>query len=295
MNSVTRESLAALGFPQRQRLQYIESMALWEGVVARRRVCDLFGVSLNHITKDLRLYRHLLPHNLEYDPSLRVWRPSARFRPAISSGSPQEYLGLLRLGLEMAGGAAIPTLEGPIPADTVPIPRWPADAKPLRHVTRAVREGTGLCVRYQSMSRADPEERVLWPHALVFAGFRWHTRAYDEKTKTFRDFVLARICNADPHEGAPPVSADDDQDWREQICADVIPSPRLSKAQQAVIAREYGMAKATGGWCWRVKMRRCLVRYFLRWHRLDKSGPSDRVIVRNMEELRPFAFTGTDD
>lgn len=290
-----RESLAALSFPQRQRLQYIESMALWEGAVARQRVCNLFGVSLNHITKDLRLYRQLLPNNLKYDPSLRIWRPSPSFRPAISSSSPEEYLGLLRLGLELAGGAGIPTLEGPLTADTIPAPRWPADAKPLRHVTRAVREGAGLRVQYQSMSHPVPDERILWPHALVYAGFRWHARAYDEKRKQFGDFVLARICDAAPHEGSAPVAIEQDHDWRQRQRADVVPNPKLSKAQQAVIAREYGMAKIADGWCWRVSMRRCLVRYFLLWHRLDNAAASDRVIARNLEELKPFSFANPDD
>lgn len=295
MINEARESLAALSFPQRQRLQYIESMALWEGAVARQRVCDLFGVSLNHITKDLRLYRELLPHNLDYDPSLRIWRPSARFRPAISSGSPEEYLGLLRLGLEAAGAAGIPTLEGPIAADAIPTPRWPADAKPLRHVTRAVREGTGVRVRYQSMSTPEPDERILWPHALVYAGFRWHARAYDEKHKQFGDFVLPRICEAAPHAGETPVSAKRDEGWNARERAEVIPNPRLSKAQQAAIAREYGMAKTAQGWCWSVSMRQCLVRYFLHWHRLDKPAAKNRVIARNLDELKQWAFVDTDD
>lgn len=295
MMSEARESLAALSFPQRQRLQYIESMALWEGAVARQRVCDLFGVSLNHITKDLRLYRELLPNNLDYDPSLRVWRPSTRFRPAISSGSPEEYLGLLRLGLEAAGVAGIPTLGGPVPADALPTPRWPADAKPLRHVTRAVREGTGVLVQYQSMSNPEPGERILWPHALVYAGYRWHVRAYDEKYKQFGDFVLPRICEATPHAGVPPVSAKRDEGWNMRERAEVIPNPQFSKAQQAAIAREYGMTKTAQGWCWSVNMRQCLMRYFLYWHRLDRPAKKDRVIARNLEELKHFAFADADD
>lgn len=293
--SSTRDSLAALSFPQRQRLQYIESVALWEGSIARQRVCDLFDVSPNHITKDLRLYRDLLPHNLDYDPSSRTWRPSTRFRPAISSGSPDEYLGLLRLGLEASGVVGVPALEEGVPVAAVAAPRWPADAKPLRYVTRAAREGTGVWVRYQSMSSPQPEERILWPHALVYAGFRWHVRAYDERHQRFGDFVLSRICEAAPRDVVPPVPADEDAAWTTQQRAEVIPNTRLTKAQQAAIAREYGMTKTSHGWSWIVTMRQCLVPYFLYWHRLDNPQAGARVIVRNLADLKPYAFADLDD
>lgn len=292
--TAVRDSLAALSFPQRQRLRFIESMALWEGAVPRQRLCDVFGVSANHITKDLRLYRDLLPNNLDYDPSSRTWRPSHRFRPAISSGSPEEYLGLLRLSLDSDGVIGLPSLEASVPAATVAAPHWPADAKPLRCVTRAAREGSGVWVRYQSMTSPEPDERVLWPHALVYAGFRWHVRAYDQKGERFGDFVLPRILDAASRTGPSPVPAKDDADWTTMKQADVVPNPKLSKAQQAAIAREYGMTKEASGWCWSVTMRQCLVPYFLYWHRLDKPLASSRVIARNLSDLKPFAFAELD-
>lgn len=287
--TTARESLAALPFPQRQRLCFVESMALWEGSVPRQRLCDAFGVSANHITKDLTLYRSLLPNNLTYDASSRTWRPSGRFRPAISAGTAEEYLGLLRLALEPRGIAAVPTLEGATAAAVLPEPKWAADPKALQNVTRAAREGTGVRVRYQAMSAPDPEERVLWPHGLVHAGFRWHVRAYDDKRGRFGDFVLARICEADPHEGQAPIEPSNDAGWSTEETADIMPNPKLSKGQQQAIAREYGMAKDGGNWHWNARMRQCLMPYFLYWHRLDVPSKESRVVARNLKDLTTFS------
>jgi predicted DNA-binding transcriptional regulator YafY len=46
---------------------------------------------------------------------------------------------------------------------------------------------------YQSMSRPQPSPRIIEPHALTHDGFRWHARAFDRETGTFRDFVLGRL------------------------------------------------------------------------------------------------------
>jgi predicted DNA-binding transcriptional regulator YafY len=40
------------------------------------------------------------------------------------------------------------------------------------------------------------------PHALAHDGFRWHVRAFDRETKTFRNFVLGRL--SDAHPGGDP-------------------------------------------------------------------------------------------
>ncbi len=57
--------IQSLPFAQQQRLRFIESMVLWEGTVQRQRVCDVFGINPNHVTRDLQIYKQHYPKSLE--------------------------------------------------------------------------------------------------------------------------------------------------------------------------------------------------------------------------------------
>lgn len=277
--------------PQRQRLQFIESMVLWEGSVQRQRVHDVFGVSQNHITKDLQLYRKLSPHNLTYDVSSRVWRATRRFKPLVSKGDPDEYLNLLQLEGTSGKVAGLPVLQHVFSSAATPSPQWPTDPGPLREVMRARHGGKGVRVIYQTLSSPEPAERILWPHALVFEGFRWHVRAYDSKREEFRDFVLFRITDAQPTTEPAPRRPDEDVAWQTLATVELVPNPKFTPQQQEVVALEYGMTKTKNeDWCWSAQMRQSLVGYFLHWHQLLKPSARSLVIARNLPELKHLAF-----
>jgi predicted DNA-binding transcriptional regulator YafY len=261
-----------LNYAQRQRLQFIESVALWEGIVGRQRVSRIFDVSENHITRDFALYRKSFPGNLDYDVSARAYRPGKGFKPHIGSGSPEEYLALLRAHLETHSVAILPGIgQGDVAAVCLPAPNAPLNDKVLREITRALHQGHGVKVKYQSLRSPAPVERVIWPHALVFAGVRWHIRAYDSKHGHFGDFTLHRILSATPVPDTTPVSVDRDVDWHEVINIDIRLADTLTDTQKDVLIKEYGMELIGKKWVWRVPLKRCLVSYFLRWLRLDLS------------------------
>jgi hypothetical protein len=153
-----------------------------EGKVDRPRVSRVFELSENHITKDFTAYRKAFPENLSYDVSARVYRPGRNFEPRIGSGSPEEYLSLLRAFHETTIGAVLPPVEIALlqlvchfqVAISIPV---------LREMTRALSQLGGVTITYQSLSTPQPTRRDIWPHALVYAGHRWHVRAYDDLRK----------------------------------------------------------------------------------------------------------------
>jgi predicted DNA-binding transcriptional regulator YafY len=57
---------------------------------------------------------------------------------------------------------------------------------------RAIHAKRPVAIRYHSMSSGE-SERVIVPFALVDTGLRWHVRAFDRKSREFRDFVVTRI------------------------------------------------------------------------------------------------------
>lgn len=280
-----RPTIGALPFAQRQRLQFVESIAQWEGVVQRQRVCDAFAVTANHVTRDLTLYRTLSPGNLEYDVSLRAYRPSTRFRPLLSSGTPEEYLALLRLHMETGGITGLPDWAIGVPIGGLPTPQGTVDANVLRALTRALREGGGVDMQYQSLKTPEPMKRRVWPHHLVYVGSRWHVRAYDGKRERFADFVLSRISTTASVPDASPKPALQDRDWSGELTVEVVPNPKLSAAQQTVIALEYGMVSTSKRWVWEARMRRALIPYFLDAYQLRRPGARARIVARNLADL----------
>lgn len=286
----SRPAVDALPYAQRQRLQFVESIAQWEGVVQRQRVCEVFDVSANHVTRDLSLYRLLSPGNLEYDVSRRAYRPTAKFRPLFASGSADEYLALLKLNLETQGLTGIPVWAEGIPISGLPTPQRTVNATVLRVLTHALREQGAAEVEYQSLRTPQPAARLIWPHHLVHVAGRWHVRAYDARRERFADFVLARLTEARASEQVRPPQASRDSEWETELTVEIIPNPKLSPPQQAVIALEYGMVHTKHHWVWAAKMRRALVPYFLKHHRLRRPGARAPVIARNLEALDVRSF-----
>ena len=280
-----------LNYAQRQRLQFIESVVYWEGMIGRPRVASVFGVSDNHITRDFALYRKAFPDNLDYDVSARTYRLGKHFKPRIGSGSPEEYLALLRTYVETRSAAVLPSIGEGVDAMCLPVPHAPVDSHVLREITRALRQCYGVKIRYQSLTSPEATSRTIWPHALVFAGVRWHVRAYDSKRQKFVDFVLHRVLAAAPVMDRCPEQLEADTEWREVVTIDIAPAAKLNVEQQAVIAKEYGMAQIQRQWIWRVQIRRCLAAYFLRWVRLDlaesKSFPI-RLVDPDLARLYRF-------
>lgn len=277
-------------YAQRQRFVFMESVAYWEGAVGRRRIAEVFHITENHVSRDFKRYREEFPNNLDYDLSARTYRPGRRFSPRVGSGSAEEYLSLLRTYLECQSVAVVPTIAEGVAAATLPRPEGILDPAILREITRALSNSKGLTVQYQSLSSPDPSTRAIWPHALVYAGLRWHVRAYDSAREEFIDLVLNRFATAAALDQDPPAPVTQDKDWLSIVTVDVGLSSKLNEHQQAVVAKEYGMVRSKGEWVWHAKVKRCLVPYFRTWLRLDlpedKSWPLRLINRDQLEELK---------
>lgn len=277
----------------------MESVACWEGFVARQRVSDAFQVSTNHITKDFKLYRELYPDNLTYDISNRIYKAGPDFKPCISTGSPHEYLSLLRLYCESGDSDMVQGMPGPTSGEIIPTATGLIDQDIFQLLTRAIKSGNGVNISYQSMRTSQPQKRILWPHAFVHNGFRWHVRAFDSVHESFGDYVLSRLLNTPDDKKSKPALAKDkpanacaenDAEWTNKIIVDVIPAKTLTVHQQEVIAKEYGMTKKTEGWVWSVSLRRCVVNYFLQLYRLDLADINSRITLENPALINEFSF-----
>ena len=99
-----------------------------------------------------------------------------------------------RLSLTILGDRLPParqSAEGSL-AGCLTFCRWLSGTM-LRPILLACREGLRLESEYVSLANPEVEIRVMAPHTLVFTGMRWHVRAYCEKNREYRDFVLSRF------------------------------------------------------------------------------------------------------
>jgi hypothetical protein len=289
-SSATSGGDGGLRWSVERRIAFIEERLFWLGDVNRIDLIRRFGVSPSQASKDIARYLELAPPGLAYDKSAKRYVAGEDFRPVIAEPSASRFLGELRLA-DIAILSKEETLLGAlIPFDATPVPERSIDPYVLRAVLAAIRDRHALTVTYQSMSREEPARRKIAPHAIAHDGFRWHARAFDYESGTFRDFVLGRISRPKPDPRATS-RPEDDRDWQSFVDLQIAPHPKLTPAQSRAIAIDYGIVRGSS----RIRVRRALLFYALK--RLGLDVPPDtrppheqHIVLLNRAEIEALAL-----
>ena len=274
------------------RYRLIEIIALWEGRLTTNHLCQAFGIGRQQASGDINAYlRDIGPGNLDYDRSLKGYVPSATFKPQLTLGSADEYLLALARSNELSH--TFETLQIQMPnTEVLTLPMRDVRPDVVRPIVQAARAGKRLEVEYASLDNPKPEIRVIAPHTLVNTGLRWHVRAWCEKNKAYRDFVLSRF------RGSPDVlddfterGADRDEVWNHRLVIRIEPDSRLNPDQRRVIAHDYGMTRQV----LRIETRAALAKYALDLMRIDvnkiESDPkAQQIVVANLDEVKKWLF-----
>lgn len=270
-----------------QRLAFVDERLFWLGEVNRTDLVRRFGISMSQASGDIARYLARNPPGVSYDKSAKRYVADAGFAPVIAAPDATRLLGELRL-VELGSIVVEDTMLGILPPFAgAPLPARPVDPRVLRAVWHAIRDHLALAVKYQSMSRPAATRRIVAPHALAHDGFRWHVRAHDRETGTFRDFVLGRLSDPEPA-GAADMRPDDDIDWHTIVKLVIAPHPGLTPAQAKAIAIDYGIKGKTAT----IPVRRALLFYALK--RLGLDVPPDtrppheqHIVLVNREAVQP--------
>lgn len=275
-----------------QRLQYIEVMAYYAGVITRADVAKAFGISDAAATKDLNLYGQIAPENLSYKHSLFGFVPNPGFSGIVADLDPATVLPLIAANTATLGDAASDEPLFGVHAEYLPLPSRLPDKQVLSQVTRSIRRRAKCRVRYHSLSNRDSgEERLIEPHSLVNTGLRWHVRAYNEDTFDFRDFVLSRITSAEQLEEAAESDAQYDDDWVELATIVLAPHPALPEIKRKNLSLDYGSENETI----ELTVRRSLAGYLLQRLSVDTTADHSmnpdayQLVILNRDEVEPFA------
>lgn len=270
---------------QERRLEFIDFRLYWNGRVNRSDLIDFFGVSVPQSSLDLAKYRETAPQNIEYDLTEKAYVATSRFSPILTPKEADAYLNQV-LGVELGILQPNMTFVGcPVAATAVRDPYRGVDSSVLRIALQAIRSARTLRIKYQSMTKPSPSDRLISPHAIAFDGSRWHVRAFCHEHGDFRDFVFARVLDIALKE-ASPIAPSSDVAWNRETEVIIQPNPELTQAQRNAIELDFGMTNGR----LILKVREALLFYVLRHLALlpHNNRISEHVVLANREELWPF-------
>jgi len=285
--------LHEIKFATRQRLQFIEIMAYYSGNISRSTLARAYGISDPAATKDLKLYNDLAPGNLEYNPSLFSFVPSANFDEVFADLSPHTVLSMFAQNLLSVDNPSGNEPIYGISVEGIPFPVRLPQKNVLAPLIQAMKNASQLKVKYHSLSQRESQqqERIIEPHALVNNGLRWHVRAYDHEHYDFRDFVLSRFTETEKLDLPAESSQSYDDEWMEPITLKLQAHPGLSEKQRLALSYDYDMQNGMI----ELQVRQALVGYLLQQMKVDTTADYSlnpnayQLIISNRDEIEPFA------
>lgn len=249
-----------VSYAQKQRLSYIEFCLMFRGHLTRNDLVQRFEVGLSAGTRDLNLYRELAPDNLDYDSKQKKYFQTTSFKPVFGHDARKT---LVKLANNISDGFdAIGDINFPVDAPSqLNVP----DIFIVAKVVQAILNNKTINIIYTSLSSGS-KARDIVPHSIIDNGLRWHVRAYDKNTNSFRDFVLTRFSKVTIKDDIPEVFEEksEDHQWNRKVPLHIEPHPNNVKFPTA-IAMDYGMTNKI----LEIEIRAALVGYLLRRWNVD--------------------------
>jgi len=256
------DALNRLPQAQRERLAYIDFRLYFLGVLRRADLMEQFGTGPAGATRDIAMYRELVPDNLDLEGVSRSYVPTKAFAPLFQH-SAERVLTALSQGF----GHGIGQPPGPLLRCEFLSPLSSPDMSVLAPISRAIHGGHVVSITYHSLKSGRTTRQIV-PLALVDTGLRWHVRAFDRKTAEFRDFVLTRIeePSIEPQEVVRrEETSEHDVQWSRIIELKLVPHPDYEHPE--VVRRDYGIPSGP----LTVRVRASNVGYMLRRWNIDCS------------------------
>lgn len=255
---------------------------MFNGLVSRQEVVNYFEVGLSAATRDLTLYKELAPNNLEYATDTKRYSQREQFQPIFEHDARQV---LARFAYKISDGVSAGnpiafSVEAP---NQLNVPQLPVVSKAIQ----AISQKRAIKVSYSSLTSGLTVREIV-PHTLVDNGLRWHLRAFDRKSESFRDFVLTRISKIELLDSALSENEGmfSDHQWTRIVDLDLVPHPK-NIMHPEVIIMDYGMNDGA----LQLKVRAAMAGYLLRRWNVDCSskgslkGPEYHLWLRNRNTL----------
>lgn len=170
---------------------YLETRLYWGEGVTANMLGHAFGLARQNAQKVISEYSRQFPHNIQYDKSKKMQKMGVNFQPHYIRIEPERYLDYLR-GVDAVSRYWAETEWNEVMFEDVDRQIRPSqNTEIVRTVLSAIQNEHVISIFYQSKFSA--QLREISPHHLVYAGRRYHVRAYCHLLNIYLDFVLPRI------------------------------------------------------------------------------------------------------
>ncbi|WP_258240867.1 WYL domain-containing protein [Pseudidiomarina homiensis] len=211
--------LNELSHGQRERLTYIDFCLQFFGSIARNDLIQRFQMGLASCSRDFATYKELAPDNLVLKHETKRYYRTEAFQPVFDHDGERalSYFSkhaALELPLGRSSVVAAVDLINVAPAI-------------IAALTRAITANQAVAIEYASLS-SGLSQREIVPHAFLNSGHRWHVRAFDRKSKQFRDFVCTRITSIQAATSDPDAHEQPQHDieWNTDVTLNLVPHPK---------------------------------------------------------------------
>jgi hypothetical protein len=269
---------------QIDRSLFIDLRLRFIGDVRRQDLVNRFGLQTAAATRDLTQYRVENDGNMAFDSRTKVYFRLATFQPLYPEVSATEALTWMQSSPGHQGSIG---KDRPIPIE-VPLVNPKIDVDELSVISRAIRSGQAIEMRYRSMTKGLTSHDVV-PHALIDLGDRWYMRTFDRQHGDFRDFCLSRVVDANVIAGETAASekSTQDIDWNNIVRLELVPHP-VNVPNAETLKSEFDVVQGV----LRVECRAALAIYLLRRMSVDCSerhrlrGASHQWWLKNRQALQ---------
>lgn len=258
----------ALESPE-ERLEFVELLAYFTGIVSRDDIMNRFGLSPASATNLLSRYNQMAPGNLSYNVRLKRYEMGPSFKPILD----------VRMMIERIPVYTIPPLHKPVDSEAI---------ERIAGISRAIQRIQSLTITYSSIAGGISTRQII-PVAFADNRLRWHLRAYDRKRAKYVDFVFSRIQEVYTNEDDTIQDHEhpaNDKEWHSFIALKIRAHPHN------VVDIESSDMGADGH---SIEIRAAMAGYFLRLFSVDCSpnarlrGKEYQYVLANMAEVAEVA------
>jgi len=254
------KNITEFNYAQKQRLAFIDFLLMFKGSFSRSDLTTKFEMGMANATRDIALYRELAPTNSDFDNPSKTYIQTKSFKPLFEYDARKT---LVKLANNISDGFD-GVMEVAFPVDA-PMQLNVPDINIVAKLVQAVLNQKAISIIYTSLSSGSKAREII-PHTIVDNGLRWHVRAFDRNTNSFRDFVITRISKVtllDTTVDEFEKEIEDNQ-WMRKMDLHIVPHPVNVQYPQA-IELDYGM----DGGMLQLTVRAALVGYLLRRWNVD--------------------------
>ena len=248
-----------IAYAQRERLVFIDLCLSYLGEISRSDLIHKFKMGPAAATRDFAAYRELAQQNLVLLHKTKTYHRTSEFS-ALFDHKTDFILH------ELSSGFGMPLPNQLQQACVNQVNLAAPTEKTISTVMRAIVKKKALNCKYVSLNSGIKQRHII-PHSVVNNGKRWHVRAFDRKTQSFKDFVLTRFKKLEITESDISIAEmkESDNQWNRVVELTLIPHPKLK--QQEAIELDYAMIEGRLD----VEVRGALVGYMLNQWNVDCS------------------------